>query len=38
MRTAAEKAITMFVVINNRFGGSAPMIAGEIVRGFLSAH
>jgi uncharacterized protein YecE (DUF72 family) len=37
-KIAAEKAITMNVIINNRAGGNAPMIAREIVNNFLSAH
>ena len=38
MKAAIEKAITMDVIINNRAGGNAPMIAREIVKIFLSSH
>jgi hypothetical protein len=38
MRTAIEKAVTMSIIINNRSGGSAPMIAREIVRSYVSDH
>lgn len=38
MKTAVEKAITINVIINNRAGGSAPMLAREIVNNFMSSH
>lgn len=34
MRTAVDKGITMNVIINNRAGGNAPMIAREVVRNY----
>jgi uncharacterized protein YecE (DUF72 family) len=34
-KTAAEKAITMNIIINNRAGGNAPLIAREIVNSFM---
>jgi hypothetical protein len=36
MRAAIERAVTMNVIINNRAGGNAPMIAREIANNFLS--
>lgn len=38
MKAAVERAINMNVIINNRAGGNAPMIAREIVKIFLSSH
>jgi uncharacterized protein YecE (DUF72 family) len=35
MRQAVEKGITVNVIVNNRAGGNAPLIAQEIVRRFL---
>ena len=34
MRTAVEKGTTMNVIINNRAGGNAPLIAREVVKKF----
>lgn len=36
MRTAVDRAITINVIVNNRSGGSAPMVAREIVRQYLA--
>ena len=35
MKRAAEKELDLFLIINNRAGGNAPLIAQEMAREFL---
>jgi uncharacterized protein YecE (DUF72 family) len=37
IRKAIERSVNLYVIINNRAGGNAPMIAREIVNNFLSS-